>query len=306
MFSYRKKRKARRTRKRRQGRSPFFIGGDKDKCLFVSLPLLGGLGNQLFVYATAIIAKNKLDIPMCILPVHNPHSNVDYRPLLFKQGRPVEKEEMEPRRSAATRLLQKVVGPHNTWANTNIVGNSNKNHIIGDKYFQVYKPIVPAFDIIRKDFKAVFEEKYAGYKDTIPSTAAFMHIRKGDYDAHGSLGEEYYKKGLKILNDKQEITDIYILSNDMPWSKGQEFDKISTKIKFAESDDIQKDELKSMYLMSLCLGGACISASTFSTWGVILGAEQNSNSTILYPSKWFVDGNSDCMQFPERWQKIEV
>jgi hypothetical protein len=306
MFSYRKKRKARRTRKRSQPRSPFYIGGDTDKCLFVSVPALSGLGNQLFVYAAAIVAKNKIGLPLCILPTHNPHSDVDYRKELFVQGRPVEKGEMNSRRTAATRLLDKVIKPHNTWANTNIVGNTTKNHIIGDRFFQVYKPIVPAFDIIRKDCKKIFEEKYPGYKDTIPSTAAFMHIRKGDYDAYGSLGEEYYKKGLKILNDTETITEIHIISNDMPWSKSREFDKVSSKIKFAESDDIQKDELKTLYLMSLCVAGACMSASTFSVWGVILGAEDNPKSTILYPSVWFVDGNSDCMQFPERWQKITV
>ena len=150
MFSYRKKRKARRTRKRRQsGNPPFYIGGETDKCLFVSLPTLSGVGNQLFVYAAAIVAKNKIGLPMCILPTHNPHSDVDYRKELFIQGKPVEKEEMNSRRSAATRLLEKVVGPHNTWSNTNLVGNNSKNHIIGDRYLQVYKPLVSSFDIIR-------------------------------------------------------------------------------------------------------------------------------------------------------------
>jgi len=306
MFSYRKKRKVRRTHKRRQAnRPPFYIGGDEEKCLFVSLPLMGGLGNQLFVYAAAIVAKNKVNLPMCILPVHNPHSNIDYRTVLFKQGRPVENKEMESRKTAATKILDKVIKSHNTWANTNIVGNSSKNHIIGDAYLQVYKPIVSAFPVIRKDFAKVFEEKYPGYKDSIAPTSAFIHIRKGDYNAmSGSLSAEYYKKCLSILDDKKGITDIYILSNDMPWSKNQGF--TSNKIKWADSDDIQKDELKSMYLMSLCLAGACMSASTFSTWGAILGADKNAKSTILYPSVWFVDGDSACMQFPERWQKIPV
>ena len=306
MRSYRKKRNARKTRSKRRGRLPFFIGGEEEKCLFVSLPKLSGVGNQLFVYAAAIIAKNKIGLPMCILPAHNPHSNVDYRNILFLQGKPVENAEVSTRRDAATRLLEKIHAAHNSWSNTNIVGNSSKNHIIGDKYFQVYKPIVGAFDIIRKDCKKVFEEKYPGYKDTIPSTAAFMHIRKGDYDQYGSLGEGYYKKGLGVLDGKKEITDIYVISNDMAWSKQQEFDKISSKIKWADSDDVQKDELKTLYLMSLCMGGACISASTFSIWGAILGADQNPNSTIVYPSVWFMAGDSDCMQFPSRWQKIPV
>ena len=101
-----------------------------------------------------------------------------------------------------------------------------------------------------------------------------------------------------------KISSIYVLSDDMGWCKEQSFS--SPKIKWADTDDIQKDELKSFYLMMLCMGGAIISASTFSSWGVMLGADQNPDSTILYPSNWFITGNSKQLMFPERWQRIEV
>ena len=57
--------------------------------------------------------------------------------------------------------------------------------------------------------------------------------------------------------------------------------------------------------MSLCLAGACISASTFSTWGAILGADQNEKSTIIYPKTWSVShSNSSAQKFPGRWKMI--
>ena len=308
MASYRRKRSKRnhsRKIKRRSKSTPFFIGGETDKCLFVSFPVVGGIGNQLFVYAAAIVAKNKVNIPMCILPIDNPHSSVDYRKLLFKQGKPVENQDVKPRRNAATRILDKVAKVHNTWTNTNIVANSSKNLIIGDNYFQNYEPIRSAFPIIRADFKNVFEEKYPGYKDTIPATAAFMHVRRGDYvGMSASLGTDYYKKCLTILDGVDTIKDIYIISNDMTWCKEQGFS--SSKIKWADTDDIQKDELKSLYLMMLCLGGAILSASTFSLWGVILGADQNEKSTILYPSNWFINGDSSQLNLPSWWQRIQI
>jgi len=307
MASYRQKRSKRnRSRKLKRGTlKPFFIGGDTDKCLFVSLPTIGGLGNQLFVYAAAVVAKNKVGIPMCILPINNPHSSTDYRELLFKQGKPVESQEVQPRRNAATRILDKVVKVHNTWANTNIVANGSKNLIVGDNYFQNYAPIRSVLPTIRDDFIKVFEERYKGYKDTIPATSAFMHVRRGDYNnMSASLGADYYRKCLEIMEKVDKITTIYVLSDDMGWCKEQGFS--SPKIKWADTEDLQKDELKSFYLMMLCMGGAIISASTFSAWGVMLGADQNPDSTILYPSNWFITGNSKQLMFPERWQRIEV
>ena len=307
MASHRRKRSKRNhSRKLKRGAvNPFFVGGDNDKCLFVSFPAIGGLGNQLFVYAAAIVAKNKIGIPMCILPIDNPHSKTDYRELLFKQGKPVESQEVQPRRNAATRILDKVVKVHNTWANTNIVANGSKNLIVGDNYFQNYAPIRPALPIIREDFIKVFEDRYKGYKDAIPATSAFMHVRRGDYNGlSATLGSEYYKKCLEIIDKVDKITAIYVLSDDMGWCKEQGFS--SPKIKWADTEDIQNDELKAFYLMMLCMGGAIISASTFSSWGVMLGADQNPDSTILYPSNWFITGNSKQLMFPERWQRIEV
>ena len=147
--------------------------------------------------------------------------------------------------------------------------------------------------IIREDCKKGFEELYPDMKAKIPVTSAFMHVRRGDYaEAGTSLGRDYYQRALKELDTVENIKDIYILSDDLPWCKEQNW--VSSKaIQWFESPN----ELEALYLMSLCLAGAIVSLSTFSTWGAILGPGQNESSTIIYPVELKVD-------FPSRWKAI--
>jgi hypothetical protein len=175
---------------------------------------------------------------------------------------------------------------------------------MGDSYFQNYPCIETAIPIIRRDCGDIFDIKYHKFKDTIAPSCAFMHIRKGDYKDLLSLNNDYYNRGLTMLDAVQEITVIHVVSDDIEWCKAQKWAS-SSKIKWFDNPDDMKDELKSMYLMSLCLGGACISASTFSTRGAILGADQNPNSTIVYPSTWVTGHPTSKFMFPERWKQIE-
>jgi len=304
MVTHRRKKRSNRrkrtTRRRRHSYKRIFIGGEgEEKCIFV--PICGGLGNQMYVYAAGITVKNKLkNIPMCILPTGNDHSATDYRKILFKQGIPVEHADVQSRMNAATKTLEFVKNPHNNWDNSQITTNDTKNILLAGGFFQNYNSIKSAIPIIRKDYKEVFAERYPGFHDTIKPTSAFMHVRKGDYGG-ASLGREYYDRALPMLDGINEITDIYIISDDITWCKEQGWS--SPKIRWFDNPDDMKDELKTMYLMSLCLAGACISASTFSSWGVILGPDQNEASTIIYPKVW-ITGNSSRIKFPERWKAI--
>jgi hypothetical protein len=309
--SKRRQKKNRRTRKARNV-IRFFIGGDDKKCLFVRFPVIPGLGNQLYAYAAAIGVKNKTGLDMCILPTNNPyspipannpHSTTDYRSILFKQGRPVEAANVKNRVNVAKKVLGGISNPHNDWSDMPINANKSVNALIGDAYFQNYNAIKDVIPIIRKDCKEAFEDRYKGFKDTIAPTSAFIHVRRGDYSSQWSLEAEYYKQGLAMLDAVPEITAIYMLSDDIGWCKEQGFS--SSKLKWFDDPKESADELKAMYLMSLCLGGACISASSFSSWGAILGADQNEKSTIIYPKKWAVSGsNSSAQKFPERWKAI--
>lgn len=291
MRSYRKKRKIRRSHRRRIHR-----GGNQDKCIFITLG--GGLGNQLYVYAAGIVAKLRTGLPICIIPYkENHHSAIDYSKEIFKLGIPVEGEVVKSRIEASRKVLEFAVNPHSVWKNTNIPENSSKNMTVAGGYFQNYAAIHTAIPTMREDFRKVFAERYPGFKDTIPASSAFMHVRRGDYGGT-SLNSEYYQRGLKELDAIDAIKDIYILSDDIPWCKEQPWQS-SKQMKWFESPD----EVQTMYLMSLCLAGAIISASTFSSWGAILGADQNESSTIIYPVTW-ITGPSSNIEFPSRWKAI--
>jgi len=294
MRSYRRKRGKKQTRK--NTKRFYFIGGEGDeKCIFV--PLGGGLGNQLYVYAAALTVKRKNGLPLCLLPYKgNVHSKTDYTVELFKEGKPVDAEAMKARMNASKKLLEKVRNPHNIWAEQNINANDTVNATLSGAFFQSYSSIKSVIPDMRKSFAKTFQEKYPDFKID-SGISAFMHVRKGDYKG-ASLPADYYNRGLAILEPSQVIKNIYILSDDIPWCKEQQWATGKNKIFFEE-----KDELKTMYLMSLCLAGALISASTFSSWGAILGADQNPESVIVYPSGW-ITGPSSRIGFPERWKAI--
>jgi hypothetical protein len=296
MRSYRKKRGRRRTRK--NSKRFYFIGGQgNDKCVFV--PLGGGLGNQLYVYAASLVVKRKTGLPICLLPWKgNLHSTVDYTVELFKEGRPVHEGLMEERIKGSKKLLEKVKNPHNAWNETNINANGTTNATLSGAFFQSYSSIKDVIPDMRKSFAEIFAKKYPEFKEKVESNiSAFMHVRRGDYGSV-SLSADYYNKGLAVLEPVEAVRTLYILSDDLSWCRGQEWVTGKHIVFFDE-----KDELKTMYLMSLCLAGAVISASTFSSWGAILGADQNPDSTIVYPAGW-ITGPSSRIQFPERWKSV--
>jgi hypothetical protein len=296
MVSHKRKRVKKRGKTRRRQRFYFIGGTGTDKCIFV--PFSGGLGNQMYIYAAAVMVKKKLGLPLCFLNAkNNPHKvSEEYTAGLFKQGSSVNAEEVKGRMNGSNRILEKVKDPHNTWVNSNIDGNTSRNITLAGAYFQNYSSILPVIPMIREEFASFFKEKY---KDvTIDSSGtAFMHVRRGDYGST-SLPAEYYNKGLAIIEPSEAIKNLYIVSDDIAWCKAEKWTTTKNCIYLEDPD-----ELKTMYIMSMCLAGAIISASTFSSWGAILGADQNPESVIVYPAAW-ISGPSSRLQFPERWKAI--
>jgi len=304
-----KRRNSRCRRNRHKTRRRKVMRGGEQKCIFVRFQEGTGLGNHMFVYSVAVAVKEKMGIPLCLLPVKSSHNDAaNYRELLFKQGTPVELDAVKSRVDSAKVVLKnESKGLHRNFSNELLSSDKNIDYIIGEKepaVYQNYSSIKSAIPVVRSDYAKVFEEKYPGFKDTISSKSAFMHVRRGDYvkEKYNNVKDDYYKNGLDILTKDTKIDTIYILSDDIQWCKDQKWD--SPKIKWFDGND-SKDELKAMYLMSLCLGGGCISASTFALWGVILGADQNTSATIIYPIIWVTGVKSSELKFPSWWKAIE-
>ncbi len=260
------------------------------KSIFINLQ--GGLGNQLFVYAGALTLKNKYAVPVFLLPVDsnsNIHSSTDYR-YLFDNTPPIEYTDERMKETREVSIQNNYFGG---WRD--IPTDQNTNILIKYHWFQDFPSIK---DVIPDVKTSVISKLSEVYKDFSVDKAgsSFVHVRRGDYtkEADGiyALQMDYYNAGLIELNKNRAIKYVYIISDDIQWCREQKWITTKEIIFFDEPD-----ELKTLYLMSQCEGGAVISNSTFSSWGAFLGPYLVS-APIVCPKTWLFNGN---LSLPTEW-----
>jgi len=314
---------ARQTRKKKKiykkTKEGVYVGGTgSERCVFVTFIDAEGLGNQLFIYATGHLVSKKTQIPLCIISKkNNPHSKMDYR--TFLNANLMEESNVKSRLNSAKPMLEHVPGIVGKWSNANIHYNATKNTknlVLPGRLYQNYFSVKPAIAhvkalLLKNEFS---KPNYQEFKDRFDSKhTAFMHIRRGDYIGRNwNLPNEYYCKGLKELDKNPDIKKICIISDDLNWCKTEHsMWNSNAPEKVVYVDDIigrKPDELETMYVMTLCEGGAVMSNSTFSCWGAMMGPELvrlggNSNVTIVYPSPWVQTNGKDPnpLSFPDEW-----
>ena len=316
------KHSTRKKRKQNRKKEAISLGGfQTDKCIFINMMQNEGLGNQLFTYASGLLAKKVTGLPLCIIPVKgNPHSKNNYTSLfngtvvddIKEKQRIMEAKSIikDPRKNAANGVVGR-------WNNVNIDYNKNmnkgRNVKLPDILYHNYKgieSILPEVkeSLVRNEFH---KQKYLDLKERYQidsSKSAFIHVRRGDYVSRDwALQPSYYNVGLTKLRENQAIQKVYVFSNDIYWCKNHDlewkkhFDREITYV-----DNI--DELETLYCMMICEAGAIISNSTFSSWGVMIGADTNASSTIVYPSPWIDKAPKNYknpFSFPERWIAVD-
>jgi len=273
---------------------PFENKGPRARGIIIQL--LDGLGNQLYLYAAGKLFEKTFNIPVYLKIDSSAftHTKKDYRPILFNDLRAISDDNPILENTQPLKLEDKFWSP---WSTDDIDLKTDKYLYIYShwlQYFPVYKEVIPD---IRERLSHVMKDLYPD--TTVQINSAFVHVRRGDY-AEGNhamylLDMDYYLKALKVLNRDNGIQNLYIFSNEIKWCKQQKWDT-QKNIFFVD----EPDELKTLYMMSLCTSGAVIANSTFSTWGAILGAYEK-KSIIVYPSKWFGGATT---YFPPEWTKI--
>jgi hypothetical protein len=288
--------------------------------------LQGGLGNQLFQYATARVLAQKCHSPLLLdhswfIKIYD---DVTPRDLLLSslniQGTLISFEPPPQKLKRIRRILQQL------W-HTNLFIYSEKTpyhfdfhllsaatykarnlYLIG--YWQSYR----YFESIKKILQAEISPKlpldahYQNYlKQIQASTSAMVHIRRGDYvhlssasKVHGFVGLQYYQKGMAVLLDKIPDITFFIFSDDLDWAKENlPHQERSIFIQSHESRDAVIQELE---LMTYCQH-YLIANSSLSWWGAWLSKHEN--NSVICPKKWT---NDECMNWddllPSHWQRI--
>lgn len=150
-------------------------------------------------------------------------------------------------------------------------------------YFQSEKYFIHIESQIREQFRCPNNIKIKLLNEfTNLENSYFLHIRRGDYVGnpyHYIDLTRYYNECLNKI-DLTAGKSLYVFSDDIPFCKNM-FDNVDG----FDIHYIEKDEITSLWLMSLCkLGGICAN-STFSWWGGWLN--ENPEKVIFFPSRMF-------------------
>lgn len=285
----------------------------------VAVELIGGLGNQMFQYATAralALSRNeKLLLDRHLFADYELHSyglnhfNID---CAFLEK---DKSVVEPLRILekvkAIFSQKKIYHPYieqDLTYDKELFEFPNKN-IFLKGYFQSEKYFIKFKNQLRKDFeiKSPLKKETIDFLKIIEAENSIsLHIRRGDYvnnpaanAIHGTCDLNYYHRAIETIKKEIENPVFFIFSDDIDWAK--ENLKIDHSTHFVDFNDASTN-YEDLKLMSNCKHNI-IANSSFSWWGAWLNSYKF--KIVITPSKWFkTDIHNSKDIIPESWMKI--
>jgi hypothetical protein len=113
----------------------------------------------------------------------------------------------------------------------------------------------------------------------------FIHVRRGDYliwpsvDFPAVLPAEFYLHQIERIRGENPGASFIVLSDDCEYCRNIFIQVRDLKI-------IDSDQITDFAIMSQCIGGGIISASTFSWWASYILKLNNPNAVIIAPKYW--------------------
>jgi Glycosyl transferase family 11 len=270
----------------------------------VQVKLQGGLGNQLFQFATGLSLSKTCGLP--ILLDSSSYTRQSKRsPELHLFGIPLDRYFQIEERDVITLStfdesnseLQEIRELHFHYEEIEKhIGISVINRLIGywqsPLYWQKHQSEIREF-LRSKLIKSYYQ------------AFSIVHIRRGDFfyenptnDYHGILPFSYYKKALELL--PLNFEKLYIISDSTQEAQSflAELEKKSNRgyqVKIFHGTSFECLSLMSM------AKSIVVANSSFSWWGAYLGE----SSKVIAPRQYFSDKilrvNNTCDLFPKEW-----
>lgn len=279
----------------------------------IRVKINGGLGNQLFQYASgyAFARDNQTELIVDISDA------LDYKVHSLRLTQLSCSARFDENKSFMDRLLlhrrfikmTSTFLPH-YYIEPDLLYNNKLKSIADNKKLIGYFQSELYFNHYREELLKEFspKNKFSAYQDSVlklikGSNALSIHVRRGDYIAnpeaniiHGLCDINYFERAIDFLEEKGLVnlnTKIFLFSDDIHWCKENVRFKYDTIL---INDDFNEPELD-MWLMSNC-NNHIISNSTFSWWGAWLN--NDINKVVIAPKNWFANGMETNIQ-PESW-----
>lgn len=174
------------------------------------------------------------------------------------------------------------------------------------RHFQKEKYFIEAKKTLIKEFtlKSKLSDEAEKIRNLIiNSNSISIHVRRTDYlkqmDFFGSCSINYYTEAIKILANSSDNPTFFIFSDDIDWV----IKNIQIPYSHIYVSDKEIKDYESLDLMSKCRHNI-IANSTFSWWGAWLN--QNKGKMIIGPKQWFKNKTSNELGImPEGWLQLE-
>jgi hypothetical protein len=280
----------------------------------IIVKIIGGLGNQLFQYATGRAVANfhglKLKLDIAEFETYKLHNG--YRLDHFDIDAEVaSKEEIMELKGAhfflLTRLRRAGLFKRNTYFiekksshfDSRIFANRN---IYLDGYWQNELYFKDIRNLLVKELKPedIMKNCDQSYLKRIRcDNAVSIHVRRGDYlqiKGIGVLGIDYYKAAIDYIKTYVQKPNFFVFSDDLIWCKNS-FDFLEN-CTFVENSG---SEIFDMMLMSEC-NHNIIANSSFSWWAAWLNDAHD--KIVVAPNGWRLDDPGSENIISSDWVRI--
>jgi hypothetical protein len=287
----------------------------------ITLNLMGGLGNQAFIYALGRALEFR-------------GQKVQYDTRLVRKG------------CGRIYLLDKLglspkIGADDGWP-TIVEGSLRfkpeileiKTDCILHGYWQSEKYFADIRGVLLKEIFNRMEVSEASARVAQQITDAgerscFIHVRRTDnlrpvgLTVHGLLNDpkcRYYQNAIPLMREKVPGVRFFVFSDDPEWIRENMNDAdmqivghnlmsgfLNERLDITDREGGTENE--DLWLMSLCHHAICAN-STFAWWGAWLNAhecEEPRNRFVFAPDPWFESKELDSRDIlPERWTKVPI
>jgi hypothetical protein len=293
--------------------------------------LIGGLGNQMFQYATgralalrggavlklditgfaAVGAYAKRRFELDSFSIHgNPASDADLA-WFGRTGKP-----RSPRFHRVLNLLRidRANGAWPIYREPHFQFDPTvaelRAPVYLDGFWQSERYFFEIAAVLRQEFtaKAPLDRKNAALAAAIDSVnAVSLHVRRGDYvndratnRYHGICSPDYYQRAVDYIAAKVPAPHLFVFSDDRRWTRSNLRFAVPTTFVGANPPDCG---YRDMHLMARCRHHI-IANSSFSWWGAWLNPSRE--QIVVAPRQWFCSASNDTRDLiPPDWVRLK-
>jgi hypothetical protein len=291
----------------------------------VIVRLIGGLGNQMFQYATARAIAHRNGVPLRLdisgFESYDRHAyslhHLSIQEALASEAE-IERIKTAHRRSPVARLSWRLRRLRRFSRNTVVVERhfhfdpgilSLRGNVYLDGHWQSPRYFQDSEAVIRRELKVRIppdEYNQQVARQILQTEAVSLHIRRGDYvwdtsaqDAHGCCTLDYYQAAVARLVELGVEPHFFVFSDDPAWA--QQHLKLTHPTTYVTENGAERN-FEDLRLMSLCHHHV-IANSSFSWWGAWLG--EHPQKRVFAPRRWFNQAGHDTTDLiPDAWVRL--